>query len=110
MARVRMMAPLIPKVSGRTVQLEPKQAEPFYQSQDYLAWRGHVIARAAGRCEAIENGARCSKAAPLHRMFADHIKERRDGGAPFDADNGQCLCGRHHSLKTARARANRARG
>ncbi|OYW50928.1 MAG: hypothetical protein B7Z34_03715 [Novosphingobium sp. 12-62-10] len=50
---------------------------------------------------------RCRKAAPDHRMFADHKVEIKDGGAPFDLDNGQCLCGQHHSLKTAQARAAR---
>lgn len=40
-------------------------------------------------------------------MFADHIKEVRDGGAPYDLMNGQCLCGRHHTIKTTQARAAR---
>jgi hypothetical protein len=40
-------------------------------------------------------------------MFADHIKERQDGGDPFDPANGQCLCGAHHTLKTGRERARR---
>jgi hypothetical protein len=60
-----------------------------------------------GRCEALEQGKRCSKAQPHNRMFTDHIKERQDGDALFDAANGQCLCGRHHTLKTAQRRANR---
>ena len=40
-------------------------------------------------------------------MFADHITEIRDGGDPFDPANGQCLCGRCHTLKTNAARAAR---
>jgi 5-methylcytosine-specific restriction enzyme A len=40
-------------------------------------------------------------------MFADHICEVADEGDRFDPANGQCLCGRHHALKTARARAAR---
>ena len=107
MGRIRMLAPLVPRGTGRTVAIAPKQADPFYQSKEHLAWREQVIARAGRRCEATENGKRCHKAEPAHRMFADHIKERRDGGDPIDPANGQCLCGRHHSLKTARSRATR---
>lgn len=40
-------------------------------------------------------------------MFADHIVERKDGGAEFDPANGQCLCGSCHSRKTAAERAKR---
>jgi hypothetical protein len=41
-------------------------------------------------------------------MFADHIHERRDGGARYDPSNGQCLCGRHHTIKTSLEKARRA--
>lgn len=40
-------------------------------------------------------------------MFADHIVERRDGGALHDLANGQCLCGRCHSRKTIAVRSRR---
>lgn len=42
-------------------------------------------------------------------MFADHIVERRDGGAELDLANGRCLCGSHHSRVTAAARVRRQR-
>ena len=39
------------------------------------------------------------------RMLADHKKERQDApDAELDPANGWCLCGAHHSLKTARER------
>lgn len=87
----------------------PKTVDPFYLSAPYQAWREAVINRAGGRCEAIDQatGLRCIKAKPRHRMFADHIRELKDGGAPFDLANGQCLCGAHHSRKTMTARADR---
>lgn len=110
MARIKTLSPLVPKATGRTIAIEAKQVDPFYLSAEHRAWREHVIARAGARCEAIENGVRCSKASPAHRMFANHIKERRDGGADLDPSNGECLCGRHHTIVTARARAARARG
>jgi hypothetical protein len=31
----------------------------------------------------------------------------RDGGAPFDLNNGRCLCASHHELKTMAARTKR---
>jgi 5-methylcytosine-specific restriction protein A len=41
-------------------------------------------------------------------MFADHKKERQDApDAELDPANGWCLCGAHHSLKTAQEREKR---
>jgi len=109
--------PTIPKLkpiartfSSRVVQPEPKRADPIYRAQQYDVWRKVVIARAHARCQAIVDGRRCRKAAPEHRMFADHIVELQDGGAPFDPANGQCLCGSHHTVKTMMARASRMGG
>lgn len=102
-----MLAPLVPKADGRTVRPEPKRADPFYHTQGHGQFRDVVFKRAGSRCEWIEDGKRCDKAAPQHRMFADHIKERRDGGDPTDPNNGMCLCGSHHTIKTQRERARR---
>jgi 5-methylcytosine-specific restriction protein A len=107
MARVPTLAPLVPKSDGRTIRPEPKRADPFYQTDEHKQFREQVLRNAGFRCEWIENAQRCGKAAPEHRMFADHIRERQDGGAPFDPANGQCLCGAHHTRKTAQARARR---
>lgn len=109
MARIPTASPLVPRLDGRTVQPGPKQADRYYLTPEHRAWRELVIARAGRRCEANDNGARCPKAEPRHRMFADHIHERSDGGDPLDAANGQCLCGSHHTAKTAAARAARGR-
>lgn len=70
-------------------------------SQAHKEWRGAVIKRAGGKCE----WPGCDRAEP--RMFADHIVERKDGGAPLDLANGQCLCGSHHTQKTLQERAKR---
>ena len=107
MARIRMLGPLVPKMDGRTVAVEPKTADPFYHTDGHKAFRETVLRNAGYRCEWIENGQRCEKSAPRHRMFADHKKERRDGGDPFDPANGWCLCGAHHTRKTAFERAKR---
>lgn len=106
--RLRTLVPRLATLSGRTLTPPPKTADPFYLSPEHRAWSEAVIARAGGRCEALDaHGRRCRKARPRHRMFADHIKERADGGASFDPNNGRCLCGSHHSEKTAEARAAR---
>jgi hypothetical protein len=107
MAHIPTLAPLVPKADGRTVRPEPKRADPFYETNAHLQFRDAVLARASYRCDWVENGERCARAAPRHRLFADHIKERQDGGDPFDPANGQCLCGSHHTRKTAAERAAR---
>ena len=40
-------------------------------------------------------------------LYADHIKERRDGGDLLDPENGQALCAAHHTRKTASERMRR---
>ncbi|WP_408586463.1 HNH endonuclease signature motif containing protein [Novosphingobium sp.] len=104
---VSLLKPRLAALDTRRVKVPAKRAEAVYQTPEYRAWRTSVIDRANGQCEAMEGGKRCPKAAPAHRMFTDHRVEIRDGGAPFDPDNGQCLCGSHHTAKTAQARAAR---
>jgi hypothetical protein len=87
-----------------------KHVDPWYLSTEHRQWRDLVIKRAAGRCQAITDGQRCTRAAPRHRMFADHVTEVRDGGALLDPSNGACLCGEHHTRKTAQARRLRYHG
>jgi 5-methylcytosine-specific restriction enzyme A len=94
----------------RRVRPPPKRADPELLTSAYRAWRAEVLHRAGYRCQWVEGGQRCMKSAPDHRLFADHIVERADGGTVLNPANGQCLCGQHHSLKTAMVRAKRARG
>ena len=98
--------PRLRTIDTRTVKPPPNSADAELQTPEHKAWALQVKRRAGWRCEWIDNGQRCAVAAPA-RLFADHINERRDGGARLDPKNGRCLCGRHHSLKTAAARARR---
>jgi 5-methylcytosine-specific restriction enzyme A len=116
MRKLRSLGPKVKAADTRTTRPPPpqptdkqrfKKADPFYATPEFRAWRAKVVARAGGRCEAIEYGHRCTKAQPQHRMFADHVIEIRDNGAQFDPVNGQCLCGPHHLMKTAQARRDR---
>ena len=91
----------------RTARPAAKQADRELLTAEHRAWRSAVLHRAAQRCEWVERGLRCERAAPAHRMFADHITERKDDGAALDPTNGQCLCASHHGLQTFRERARR---
>lgn len=108
MPKLRSLPPLVRYRATNPVRLPPKIKDPIYTSPDFRAWRAYVVARAGGRCEAVDHhGHRCSRTTPEHRMYADHILELKDGGSPFDPNNGQCLCRSHHEIKTIAARARR---
>lgn len=106
MARIPMMKPRIATMNTAIAKLPPKTAEPIYSTAEYARWRAAVIARAGGKCQDPTCAARHY---PGQRLFADHIKELRDGGAPFDVANGIARCGSSHTRKTADERAKRAR-
>ena len=110
-SRIKHLRPLIGRLAdSRPVRPEAKKADPAYLTPEHRVWREIVISRAGRRCEAtVKTGQRCQKAEPKHRMFADHVVEVSDGGARYDPKNGRCLCGSHHTSKTAQARADRLR-
>jgi len=99
MPKLRNLAPLVRTLDTSTTRLPPKQMDPVYNTPEFTRWRAI--------CEAIENGQRCTRAKPQHRVYADHIVELRDGGSLTDPNNGQCLCKSHHELKTIAARKQR---
>ena len=101
MSPLRCAAPMLKPRSMAIARVPDKTAAPIYSTPEYQEWRQVVIARAGGVCQAPL----CRRREP--RMFADHIIELKDGGAPFDPANGRCLCGKHHSLKTAAEREKR---
>ena len=100
--RLSMVKPRITTVDARRIKPPPKTAAPIYSTPEFQAWRAKVIGRAGGCCQWPGCGRK------EHRMFADHIHEVKDGGAPYDVANGQCLCGSHHTTKTIQERAKRA--
>jgi 5-methylcytosine-specific restriction enzyme A len=95
-ARLAMLGALIATLDLRTAlpaEAAPKRALPFYSSPEYRAWRTAVIERAAGRCEAPG----CGRSE--RRMFAHHkVAVQDDWSRRLDPTNGQCLCGRCHTL------------
>lgn len=67
----------------RTAQPAPKTADPELKTADHQRWRAEVLRRAGGMCQ----GPGCGRTGV--RLFADHIRERQDGGALLDPANGQ---------------------
>jgi hypothetical protein len=103
MARLMMSKPKLPT---QRAPLDDHHShahanDDYYNSKEHRAWRTLVISRANGMCQ----WPGCNAREP--RMFADHIIEIRDGGAKTDPLNGQCLCGKHHAIKTQRAKLDR---
>jgi 5-methylcytosine-specific restriction protein A len=103
--RLKTLGSRIATLDTRRVKPPPKIADPELLTPEHRAWRSRILARAGYRCEWIENGRRCEKRAPEHRMIADHIVERADGGDP--QGEGQCLCVQHNTFKGLRARTAR---
>ena len=104
-ARIRCLPPRVPAADLRRAPPPPQTADSHYRTPEHVAWAAAVIARAAGRCQGTYQGRPCARRNV--RLFADHIRELRDGGAPLDLANGQALCGSCHTAKTNRARAAR---
>jgi 5-methylcytosine-specific restriction enzyme A len=97
----RFLRPTLSTSDTRSVRPAPKQRAAIYGTSEHQEWSRTVIARAGGVCQ----GRGCGRTGV--RLFADHIKELRDGGAPYDPTNGAALCGSCHSKKTAAERAKR---
>ena len=97
--RMRLIGRAMRTSTTQRLPPPPKQRAPVYGSPEHRAWRAAVIARAGGRCQDC--------GAARVRLFADHVVELQDGGAPHDVANGRALCGACHTRKTARARASR---
>lgn len=102
MARIPTLRPGLRPVSTAAAKPAPKVKDQHYYTPEHRAWSRGVIARAGHACQG------CGRTGV--RLFADHITELQDGGAPFDLANGQALCGACHTRKTAAARAARQRG
>lgn len=100
-ARLTSIASRLGTLDTRTAQPAPKTADPELKTAEHQRWRAEVLRRAGGMCQ----GPGCGRTGV--RLFADHIRERQDGGALLDPANGQALCGSCHTAKTARVRAAR---
>ena len=98
---LRCAKPMLRPRAALAARVPEKRAEPFYSTPEFRKWRAIVIGRAGGMCQWPGCGTTDG------RMYADHIVERKDGGADLDPANGQCLCAGHHSVKTVGERKKR---
>ncbi|WP_147048090.1 HNH endonuclease signature motif containing protein [Methylobacterium gnaphalii] len=105
MGRLSTLATRLSTLDTRTARPAPKVADPELLTAEHKAWRLEVFKRAHWRCQWPGCGKQGGRGGI--RLYADHIVERRDGGAPLDPANGQALCPKHHQVKTAQARAER---
>jgi 5-methylcytosine-specific restriction protein A len=82
----------------------PKTADPVYHSKEWTALLAAIIQQRGRRCEdpACKTPGRTGM-----RVFGDHIKELKDGGAFLDPRNVMLRCGSCHTRKTIEERAKR---
>jgi 5-methylcytosine-specific restriction protein A len=95
-----------PRISAAKPRLKPmpKRADQFYLSIPWRSLVSEIKQERGNYCETCGTGGKGA------RIIGDHIKELKDGGAPLDPKNIKLLCAKHHGIKTAQARARRARG
>jgi len=106
--KLRSLSPMVRTTDTSTTRLPPKVKDPIYNSPEFITWRVLVLKRSGYRCEAVDQyGLRCIRELPFDRLYADHIRELKDGGSLTDPANGQCLCAVHHTIKTNVVRVNR---
>lgn len=101
---LKTFAPKVRALNTTKVKLPPKHTDRIYSTPEYRTWRSAVIHNANGRCQDPMH--HCSHE-PRARLYADHVRELKDGGAPFDVGNGLARCASCHTSKTAQARAAR---
>lgn len=93
MAPLRTIRPRLQAVEPRRVAPPPKVADSFYTSPEWRALRASIVK---------QRGWRCQKCGRTHgQIYADHIEELKDGGAPLDPANVQLLCHPCHQSKSA---------
>lgn len=107
MGRLRYLPP---RLTPRPSRLQPveirtarrvKTTDPFYGSSEWKALRSAVVQ---------ERGRQCQDCGSVTgRVYVDHVRELKDGGAPLDRSNLRIRCASCHVEKTARTRAERMR-
>lgn len=106
MARLKTIGSRVASVAPRASPPQ-KVADPFYLSTE---WREFARAVKTARGFVCENPdcRRDCRHAP-RGLIADHVVERKDGGADFDVMNVMLLCIACHNSKTAIERTKRHR-
>jgi 5-methylcytosine-specific restriction enzyme A len=101
--RIKCAPPRIATRDTRRVLPPPKIRASIYGTAEFAEWRAAVIRRSGGFCQ----DPACANPLRRCRLYADHPKELRDGGEPFNLANGMARCGSCHQRKTLAERAKR---
>ena len=102
---VRTLGPLVRVLDTRSVASAVKRTDPFYSTPEWRDLQSQIIAERGRVCEDPSCDGRTHK--PGMRVFADHIVELKDGGAPLDRRNIMLRCGASHTRKTIAVRGER---
>ena len=101
--KLKTLAPRIKPLDLRRAPPKAKAADPHYHTPEHRAWRAEVLRRAGYCCQHPS----CVETIYTATLYADHIVELQDGGDQLDPENGQALCGSHHTGKTMAERTKR---
>ena len=104
--RLKTFSSRLKTIDTRKVKPPEKVVESFYSSAKWVETRAAILNRDNYTCVRPGCGRHGGKFGG-ERMFVDHIVERKDGGADFDPENLETLCGGHHTEKTHAARVER---
>lgn len=102
---VRTLGPLVRVIDTRCAASAVKRTDPFYSTPEWRQFQSQIIAERGRVCEDPTCDGRTHK--PGMRVFADHLVELQDGGAPFDPRNIMLRCGASHTRKTLAVRGER---
>ena len=91
--------------SSRVKVRSEKRADPFYVSPAWRTLIAFLIKERGRRCEDPAHDPATPRSGKV--IYGDHVRERRDGGAPLDPRNILLRCGSCHTTKTAAERARR---
>ncbi|MDP3550621.1 MAG: HNH endonuclease [Novosphingobium sp.] len=94
MRRPARIAARPPRVAARA-----KKVLPIYQSPEWKALVRQVIKARGRKCEDCGTG--------VGRIYADHVRELKDGGAALDPMNVRLRCATCHGIKTEAVRRER---
>lgn len=102
MGRLKALPPLV-RTLAPLVRVPEKYVDPFYESPEWRAFAREIKQQRGYICE--DCGKDCTDTP--RGLIADHIVERKDGGADFDPLNTCLRCTACHNRKTAKARTQR---
>lgn len=105
MARGRLAASSGSRLAQADSTRSSKQADSFYLSVEWKAFRNQLIKERGWRCE----DAKCeTPRGPWRQIYGHHVVEIADGGAKLDRHNVRLCCGSCHGRVTRENKAKRA--